>query len=78
MAIRAMDKVELRSCEKNARKRARQAKPPAALGSIAATKYGVVRLTWGEEIEQSSASERRRLPTGAQVFNLPHKELQVL
>jgi hypothetical protein len=40
----------LRSCEKNARKRARQSKPPAALSSIAATKTA-------EEIEQLGASE---------------------
>jgi len=27
-----------------------------------------------EEIEHLGASEGRRLPTGAQVFNLPHKD----
>jgi hypothetical protein len=27
----------------------------------------------GEEIVQAGASGERRLPTGAQVFNLPHK-----
>jgi len=43
----------------------------APLSSIAATKHRVVLL--GEEIEQLGASRERRLPTGAQVFNLPHK-----
>ena len=38
--------------------RRRQAKLPAPRSSIAATKYGVVRLTRGEEIEQLGASER--------------------
>jgi len=31
-------------------------------------------LPQGKEIEQLGASRERRLPTGAQVFNLPHKK----
>jgi hypothetical protein len=35
-----------------------------------------VLLPRGENIELSGASDKRRLPTGAQVFNLPHKAVE--
>jgi hypothetical protein len=33
-------------------------------------------MTRGKEIEQLGASRERRLPTGAQVFDLPHKKIR--
>jgi hypothetical protein len=62
---RSSDRL-LRSFEKNARKRARQAKPPCST-----EQHNRNQNCWrNREVRRV---RKRRLPTGAQVFNLPHK-----